>query len=261
MSTFATSPEQPHNLAQAFAYDDVVLALNGGSHSLPEGPAETGSTSPAALFAETAIDQSATYDSDPLDGIWISRSVLYAQGALIVLVGVIGLLLGLLIGGRHGDTPKITDASSPISVHFGTISKGANNTLSPDDEWIVIVLPTIPAPAASDRLTEKNFAPDRGPPSAEEMQLLAKMGGAFARPDGKGNATITLSKPGEYTVCFISRRGKRPAKTPPAPSDLTLLSRYFQQPQNLLLDRKYRLLTESLSNDQKLVPDFASPGK
>ena len=186
--------------------------------------------------------------------------MLYVQGVLIALVGVGGVFLGFLIAGRHTNRLPANDPAASISVNFRVMFKGASDTLAPDDGAVVIAWPKDQTPSPVDRLTETNFSPDRGPPTPEELQTLKKLGGAYARSDAKGNATMTLSKSGDYSVCYISRRTRRAAQAAPGPDDVSNLSRYFQQPRNLLGDRKYHLTTEPLDNDQKLVHDFGGAG-
>ena len=233
----------------------------GASVLVPDGDSPATSAEPVTTRDSQSQGEAAVPAHESNSGIRISRSVLYAQGILIALVGVIGFLFGMLIGGRQGQPGNAPTKPTSITVQLRLMYKGMAETLAADDGAVAIVLPVEHAPPPADRLPEKEFEPDRGTPTAAQLKTLTDWGGAFARADNHGDATVMLSQPGNYQVLFISRRAKRPAKNAPAADDLATLGRFFQQPQNLLGDKKYRLSTEQLGNDQKLVNDFGASGK
>jgi hypothetical protein len=186
----------------------------------------------------------------------ISRTAFYVQGLLIAAVGIIGLLLGILIGIHSGPANRATDLGQPIAVHFHFVDRGVGGALVPDEGAVVIVLPMGRVPDPSERLSESDFSPQHGPPSANQIQTLASWGGSYSRADARGDAVAALPRAGEYQTLFIARRAKRVAAAGPSAEETSLLERFFQGAKDLIGDRKYRLSPEQLSNEQKLVHDF-----
>jgi hypothetical protein len=172
--------------------------------------------------------------------ITITRTTLFAQGALIALVGVAAFVLGLLSGRLAGPiTPGGQAAMASIVVDGRIELVDAVGDRTGDLDAIVIALPVDRVPRQ--RLTAIGLgAIDPTPdPDNKTLQSLIEAGGAYDRTRDDGGYSLVLPHAGDYRIVVISGNVDRPKGQGINPGARAELGRFFDDPDWLIGNRKY----------------------
>jgi hypothetical protein len=237
-----SSAKQP-NFAE-FVFDDVPAAVDTPPMhtSIPLIDVRTDQ----APGANVVIDRSL---------VAISRTVLYAQAVLIVVVALAAFGIGYFTG--RGERPPTTEELSaiqqPVAIEGDVVFRNHAGADAPDAGAVVIAVPHGAEPGQKFPIAglrpSDAAAQDGGVNVA--VQALESEGGGYARADDRGHFTITV-RPGNYWVLVISASAARPNGVLPTTSDEQTLGRYFNSATDLLADRRYMLTEQQLSSDASL---------
>jgi hypothetical protein len=115
-----------------------------------------------------------------------------------------------------------------------------------DEGAVVLVLAADKSPAK--RLPIAGLRPDDPPSSAggTTSAALAELSGAVARADASGGFRLFVPAAGSYRILVISGQARRVSGVKLDQSDLADLKKYFDAPDDLLQQRRYRWLTKEL---------------
>ncbi len=221
-------------------YDDVPAIIDRGA------------ARSAATSRDLAVDRRL---------VSISRRVLYAQAALIVVVATVAFGLGYRIG-RGPLTPGEPKAPlPPVEIEAAIAYRTDRGELAPDVGAVVIAIPAGSLPPGNSRFDAAGLRPQDPPPieGHHMIRAIEGIGGLYQRVTaGKPNLLV---RPGKYHVLVISNRTVRPAAAQPTQADLTLLGRYFELPTSLIGANKYALALKTWPNDGPLAVNFGQSGK
>jgi hypothetical protein len=219
--------EDPHAPFKQFVvYDDTELVYD------TEEPVEQ-------------VDANVDYDS-----IAVPRYVLYVQGALLGIVGLVCFTLGLLAGGSLF-TRAEPSAPHPVTLS-GSVSYARGARDLPDMGAVVIAVPQ--TEQLDERAPVAGLRPDEPPPPPGHrgVEILRTIGGAYARTDEQGRFRLELPSTGKYFVLVLSANARRPANQAPATEDLLKMGRYFDNAADLLGRNRYQWTAETLRSDRQL---------
>jgi hypothetical protein len=180
--------------------------------------------------------------------------VLYLQGVLLAVVGLVCFGLGVLVGGRTspgpaGSAPRV---ARPCQVSGSVAFKDRRGQPAPDDGSVVILLPQDARP--DQKATVLGLRPDDQPPDGDHAALAAirSLGGDYARADAQGRFKLRVADTGPYFALFISRNTKRKAGESFKTTDLAQLGRYFTDASDLIGENRYRWTVERIQSDRTL---------
>jgi hypothetical protein len=188
-------------------------------------------TSPASGRSEDAL-------------LVISRSGVYALGALLLLVALVFLLAGYVMGRGRAATarndPMTSESSGNTVVVEGNLSYTASpGQIKPDADAVVIALPFDSRPKeklASRGLRSTDTGDIDATPAAAALHAL---GGACARAGEEGAFPLVVPRSGKYFLLVISKHAKREAGRSIEFDDLRAMSEYFERPADLIGSYRY----------------------
>ncbi|RMF95435.1 MAG: hypothetical protein D6741_11685 [Planctomycetota bacterium] len=197
------------------------------------------------------------------NSILISRSALGAYFLLLVATSLGTLFLGYRLGATesrgHLDAPPPTAdrpamPNDPILLDGKVFYAKGENTLIPDEEAVVLVVPADKRPAAP--LSIEGFRTwENTSPAASVLESLESLGGRYTRVTADGTFSVVLPSPGKYKVLIVSRHLARSGI--PDELALTQMGDWFARPDDLVGDREFAWLSWSAQPDQKpLVHTF-----
>ncbi|MBN1590117.1 MAG: hypothetical protein JW888_11425 [Pirellulales bacterium] len=215
--------------------------------AVPNEPAETDSTDNLV----------------PPEMVLVSRRAIYAQGLLLVVVGVVGLLAGCLIGRGCApvDAVRPQDAAPSDRVLVeGKLTYRPVDTIEGDENAVAIFLPKNAKP--SKRIGTPGIRPADSPvPSYSSLRAIRALGGAYARADRNGDFSVVLSRGGKYYLLIVSANTRRPDDDAIEPTALEELDSYFRRPEYLIGRQKCRWTLETLSGYARIEHDFGRNGR
>lgn len=188
--------------------------------------------------------------------ITIPRYVVYAQGALLAVVGIVSLCLGILIGGTlfHAPTTNAV-AEGPVTVQ-GTITYAQNNRRVADEGALIAVLPDIKDPGT--RVKPQGLNPGQ-PVQAEAVrkatEQIQNMGGGLAYADAKGNYQLKLPAGGKFFILVISAHQGR-SEGQVQVDDIRRIGRFFEGATEVLGTSRHKFSPQTLRADTRLNEAF-----
>ena len=231
-------------------FDDVKAALDTPPMTTAAEPtwaslADTRSRSPE-LSDRAAVDRSL---------VAVSRTVLYGQAILIVVVAIAGFSIGYLSGrGPRQLTPEELAANQqPVAVIGEVLYRTDAGADAPDLNAVVIAVSRDASPGQ--KFSIAGLRPS-DPPAADgaanlSVQAIESEGGGYSRADVGGQFRINV-RPGKYWLLVISANAARPAGVLPTTRDVRTLGRYFDVAADLLADRRYALVEQQLPSEDPL---------
>ena len=218
--------EEPDNpYAQFAVYDDAELVYD------TDEPVEE-------------IDTDVDYDR-----IAVPRYVLYAQGVLLGVVGLLCFALGVMAGGAlftrdEPATPQPVTLSGSV-----TYARGSRDVA--DVSAVIVALPQ--TEQLDERAPIAGLRPDEPPPAPTHrgLEIIRTIGGAYGRADEQGRFQIELPASGKYFVLVLSANAKRPSGQQPSTEELLKMSRYFENAADFLGPNRYQWTAETLRSDRR----------
>jgi hypothetical protein len=189
--------------------------------------------------------------------VTFSRRVLYVQGALVSIVGLLGFALGYYVGRSHA-TPQIVQQTPPKVLLTGRVTY--QNSLGqklPDEGAVVLALSAGRSVPRAERpslvgLGSTNLPLDENDPV---LTTIRNLGGGYARADDQGRVELTV-RPGEYVIVWVSRAVVRPQNENPRPEDLNALGALVRDADQLVGDRQYVMDSMELDSGASLDRHF-----
>jgi hypothetical protein len=175
-----------------------------------------------------------------LDRVSVPRSVLYAQGILLGVVGLLAFALGVLVGGGRSPAPH-HPLATPHLVAGQLQYQTDGDHRRPDAGSTVLVLPAEHRPGPNERASIEGLRPQDPSPNETNPSLRAiqAMGGSYTRTDDQGRYRVRVPKPGTYFVLFVSANAYRENAEDLDKTDLAQIGRYVLPATDLLGDRAY----------------------
>ncbi|MFO0885986.1 MAG: hypothetical protein U0894_17690 [Pirellulales bacterium] len=188
--------------------------------------------------------------------ITIPRYVVYAQGALLAVVGLACLSLGILIGGTLFHAPAANAvAVGPVTVQ-GTITYAQNNRRLADEGALVAILPDIKDPGT--RVKPQGLNPGQAIQSEsvrKATEQIQNMGGGLAYADAKGNYQLKLPAGGKFFLLVISAHQGR-VEDQVQVDDIRRIGRFFEGATEVLGTSRHKFTSQTLRADTRLNEAF-----
>lgn len=190
------------------------------------------------------------------DYIAIPRWTLYAQGGLLLGVGLICFTLGILMGSALLSTP-VAQREPESCIVKGRITMRAGAQQLPDIGAVVMIVPESTA-NIDERVPVSGLRPDDPAPAENQrgLSILRSIGGGFAKCDDEGNFSIELADRGKYYVLVISGDVAAGAAAVPRSEDILKLGGYFEAPVDLLGSNRYRWTLETVRGNRTYNTSF-----
>lgn len=196
---------------------------------------------------------------DP-DKIAVARSVLYAQGILLGLTALAGLLAGILIGRQMAVRAPDQDREPQLCWVSGVVAlQDANGQTTPDVGAAVILVPRDlrpDQPAPMDGLRPQDPPPTDEHPGLRAIRML---GGDYARTDVDGRFQIHTADRGEYFLMVISARAARDDRELSRPM-LAQIGRFFELGPRMFEGQAVHWQPETIRRDRRVNVVFPREG-
>jgi hypothetical protein len=188
----------------------------------------------------------------PADVVVVPRYVLYLQAGLLAVVALIAFTIGILFGSTLA--PRSADGPQSCKVTGSAMHRSGPRNL-PEEGAVVILLPHMQH-RPEDKVPFFGLRPSVPAPDIDNNRSLIALhhlGGAYARTDASGRFEIDALRRGRYLLLVISRDQRSRAGGEAKATDIQKLRPFFDNPTQLLGDRRYRLSTESFRGDRELT--------
>jgi hypothetical protein len=206
------------------------------------------------LVYDTDTEQNETALSGPVDPskLAVSRTVLYAQGALLGVVALFSFAVGVLVGlGGSHDENREGSVAEPCLIS-GTVSEqDRGGEIQADVGAVAIVVPRDVRPDQKADIV--GLRPQDPEPAEGHLGLrsISSIGGDYARTDEDGRFELQVPDRGSYFLLIISARASR-GDEEQSKLVLAQIGRFFQLTPNLFEGHAYRWQEESVRRDLEL---------
>jgi len=234
----------------AAATDTAAPPIDGEAIVIPDADEPGGLE---LVYEEAASDDPVSAPPPVADVIVVPRYAVYLQGGLLALVSFVAFSIGILMGSTF------VVPSSPAKDYrlMGTVTWLSGPRSRPDVGAVVVVIPLTPrklelkVPVAGLRSIDP-------PPAADSkaLTILRQFGGDYARADASGRFRIAVPSPGRYLVLVVSRERAARFGGEHKAAEIALLGEYFDDPAELLADRRYQLKQELIRGDREHTIQF-----
>ncbi len=200
----------------------------------------------------------AEYIVDPRR-VAVPRSAIYLNGVLLILATIGCFSFGYLAGqGVERRRNRVTEDLSPRLVTGRVTYQSAGGERLPDGGAVVIAIREDERPQLQEKVQSAGLGPADPAPDARhsEVAKLSQLGGNYARTDAAGEFQFQVAQPGRYFLLIISHAGRRSPDVELSRTEMAQMSRLFSAPQDLIGDRRFRWLNESIVRDRRLVLDL-----
>ena len=188
----------------------------------------------------------------------ISRKVVYTQGILLGVVGLLAFLLGILVARTWPDSPDGATAGvqTPGNIRGQITYTASDGSAAPDVGCVVLAVPANSLP--DEKLEIRGLRPqDRKLPiDHSTIQALRVLGGAQARTDDQGSFQLDLPHSGPYFLLLVSARARRRSGNLPNGKDLAEMGRYVTSAFELLGAHQYHWTQRRLRSETRLDWQF-----
>lgn len=252
--------KEPERIVPEFAVFDYDAPATTGVGRRTSAPAADPSAKAAATTSRASRASSArAFASAPASPsgapmLLISRTTLYAQAVLFLIVALGAFGAGYLIGYGRSPGPAAAEAETqPVVVQGSLFYHDSSGRRVDDNGAAVLALPRGEYPAAL--LSVKGLNPRSPEPAAGNAVLLAleEIGAAYTRADERGEYLLSVPRPGSYRLLTISNGARRPEREALDEADLDELRKYFSLSTELIGRCEYDLSTVELAAGQGIV--------
>jgi hypothetical protein len=196
-------------------------------------------------------------DDEPvdLDRVALPRYVIFTQGIMLAVVGIMCFLLGMAVGGavteKAGTAPG---GGVPIAVS-GTVAIGSGGSRAPDAGALVIFLPANEKP--DEKGTLEGIRPGDDPAKGVKFRdYLRVLGGGLAYCDQKGQFSVQLPDRGRYYLLAISSNPSGSPNKAASPQEVAQMVRFFDISGDPLEGYRYQWRLENLRGSQRVNVNF-----
>ena len=236
-------PEPPPTDEAGAANDAPLFDFDQGIEVVYETPSISPVRSPRKRSDE---------DAD-LDHIGIPRYVIFLQGILLAVVGIVCFLLGMAVGGavseRNGPVGNV-----PITV-TGAVAIAAEGNRSPDGNSVVVFIPFDATPEEKGSLV--GIRPGDDPAEGTKVRdYVQSLGGDVGKCDEHGQFSVQLPDRGRYFMLAISSNSKPSPNAPINPQHIAQLGKFFDLSKDPLDNFRYQWRIEGLRGSQRANVNF-----
>ena len=190
------------------------------------------------------------------DHVRVHRRIVYAQGLLLVAVGIVCFACGFLAGRQRSPAEGQRETGGP-HMFVGQVGYyDRHGGWAPDEGSLLLALPE--NQQADERVSAADLGVGRPLPSAVHPALatLEVLGGAYGRADESGRFRLRLPHAGSYYLVCISHHAERHEAESPENATLALLGRFFSDPVELLGDQQSTTLQEEVAGPTEVEVTF-----
>lgn len=190
------------------------------------------------------------------DKVAVPRRVLYVQGILLGVVALVAFILGLLM--RSNSSEQVMEGTPRSCLLSGNVTYSTIGGVRPDAGSVLILLPLDRHPVPDNKAPVEGLRPGDPEPLAENasLRLIRGLGGDYTRADANGAFEVRVPGAGIYYVLVISSHAPRSPQDELEKIDVAQVGRYFDNPIDLLADRKYRWSQLTVRRDRSLDVQF-----
>lgn len=189
---------------------------------------------------------------DP-EKVAVPRSLLYMQGILLGVVGLVCFTLGVLVGGSTVGEPSAENQPPQPCLVAGKVTyKASGGGLLPDAGAVIVVLPQDAKPEQKAPIEGLIPAAPFPVPTDPGLQSIQSIGGEYTRADVNGEFRLRVPDRGKYHVLVLSRNARRRPSEELRRSDLAQLGDFFMPAPDLLGQNRYRWQPQSIRRDTTL---------
>jgi hypothetical protein len=213
---------------------------------------ETRSAAPSRSARKKRTDDEGPLD---LDRVSLPRYVLFVQGGLLVVVGIVCFLLGMAVGGAVTESGgQANQQSVPISI-TGTVAIASEGGRTPDAGALVIFFPYGVKPDEKGNLV--GVRPGDDPAKGVKLRnYLRVLGGGLAYCDQRGQYSVQLPDRGRYYLLSISSQSQPSRAKPMPPQEIAEIGQFVSLSDDPLDKFRYQWRLETLRGSQRLNVEF-----
>lgn len=186
----------------------------------------------------------------------ISRSVIYFQAAMLMVVAMASFVFGAFFGGCVSGSRLGVAAPDGNRVVRGIVLYQHPKGSLPDVGSVVLFVPAESVPQQP--LDARQFRTDvfRNGVTQANAQLLQSLQGEWAIAGRDGRFELELPAAGEYWLLVLSSSQPRPRHLDPPAEHLAEIGKYFSPAFDLLDDKQYRWQKVTVPRDGELKIQF-----
>ncbi len=199
---------------------------------------------------EDVEDEEVTREAIDLDKVAVPRWVLYAQGALLGVMALVGFAFGVMMGGSGPRGGEPTDAGGPYTLAGSVAYNAGDNLPTPDAGAAVLLAPQDARP--EQKALVESFRPGPQPVDASDpaVSAIREIGGDFTRADAEGNFRLVAPRSGAYFLLIVSAHLDRPVGERIAPQHLAEIGRYVESAPDLLGQNRYAWIKQRVNENE-----------
>ena len=189
------------------------------------------------------------------DHVRVHRRVVYAQGLLLVTVGIACFACGFLAGRQNTAQPqRETQGPHMLVGQVGYYDR--EGRWAPDEGGVLLALPA--DQQADERVSAADLGVGSSLPSAVHPALatLEVLGGAYGRADASGRFRLRVPRAGSYYLVCISHHAERHESESIENATLALLGRFFSDPVELLGNQQSTTLQQKVAGPTEVEVTF-----
>lgn len=190
-----------------------------------------------------------------LDRVSLPRYVLFVQGGLLAVVGIVSFLLGMAVGGAVTESGGgASKQSVPITV-TGTVAVAGEAGRTPDAGAVVIFFPHGIKPDEKESLigVRPGDDPAKGTKFRDSLRVL---GGGMDYCDQRGQFSVQLPDRGRYYLLAISSNLPPSQGKAMPPDQIAQVGQFVTLSDDPLEEFRYQWRLESLRGSQKVNVNF-----
>lgn len=187
----------------------------------------------------------------------VPRKILYLQGALLGIVGILCFTLGVVVGGSGGGRRSNADAGPTPCIISGRVNfMTRDGKLVADEGAVAIVVPQGARP--EEKIEFTGLSPLDPPPDAAHPGLMALRGinGDYARADEDGAYQLRVPDVGAYFLLIVSRQQRRSTTEDRPKNELAEMGRFFHPSPDIFDGLAYRWRSEAVRRDRQINEVF-----
>jgi hypothetical protein len=189
-------------------------------------------------------------EPDATDMLLVSRTAIYAQAALFLLVACVAFAAGYWVG--HSRAPAAASASAaggkadPVRLS-GQITYHLSIGQPVGDAGAVII--ALPPQPPRHKWKAAGLRPEDALSAVHDdaVKHIDEAGGAYSHADQEGAYDLVVPMPAEYPLLVISNHAMRPAGEYLPERDLKLLAPYFEVVTDVIGSHQYTIAKQRLA--------------
>jgi hypothetical protein len=189
------------------------------------------------------------------DRVSLPRYVLFVQGALLAVIGIVCFLLGMAVGGAVTESGgRANQQPIPIAV-TGMVTIDGESGRTADAGAVVIFFPYGAKP--DEKVSLVGVRPGDDPAQGTKFRdALRVLGGGLDRCDQRGRFNVQLPDRGRYYLLAISSNVQPSRAKAMSPDQIAQVGHYIPLSDDPLEEFRYQWRLESLRGSQTINVNF-----